>query len=140
MAAEIKQEGGDSSLADINVTPMVDVLLCLLIVFMVATPPSPNQQIPLDVPQEVKTQAPDDPEATLLITIDADGKATLGEAPLSADYDEMVNQLRDNKKLQNDGRVAIDANPKVKYGAVIRVMSAAHEAGIAKVGVASDRL
>ena len=140
MAAEIKQDGGDGSVADINVTPMIDVLLCLLIIFMVATPPSPNQQIPLDVPQEVKTQAPDDPEATLLITIDLDGKAVLGETPLRADYSEMVTQLRDNKKLQNDGRVAIDANPKVKYGVVIRVMAAAHEAGIAKVGLASERL
>ncbi|MBL9105041.1 MAG: biopolymer transporter ExbD [Myxococcales bacterium] len=135
--------GGDEggAMCEINVTPMVDVLLCLLIIFMVATPPPANTQMPLDIPTAPTTAPPaNDPTATLLISIDAAGRATLGNQPLSADYTAMVAELKANPKLQNDGKCAIDAAKGVTYGQVIRVMGAAHEAGVTSVGIASDRL
>ncbi len=137
--------GGPSSddtsgaVADINVTPMVDVLLSLLIIFMVATPQT-NAQMPINVPAEAPQQSPNDPDAMLLISIDAAGKVKPGESELSDDYDATVEALKANKKLQNDARVAIDADPKVPYGKVIRVMAAAHASGVPSVGLASDRL
>ena len=100
---------GDA-VAEINVTPMVDVLLSLLIIFMVSTPAPPNEKLPLNLPKDTVIQQPNDPNAALLITIGA------------------------------DGRVSITADPKVPYGRVIQVMSAAHEAGVPEVGIASDRL
>lgn len=128
-------------MCEINVTPMVDVLLCLLIIFMVASPPPANNQMPLDIPTASKTNPPaDDPTATLLISIDAAGAAKLGTQPLSADYNAMVGELKANAKLQNDGKCAIDAAKGVTYGQVIRIMGAAHEAGVSSVGIASDRL
>ncbi|MGB1274381.1 MAG: ExbD/TolR family protein, partial [Nannocystaceae bacterium] len=87
-----------------------------------------------------KVQKQDDPNSTLLITIDAEGKVTLGETALSEDFDTMVEEISNNEKAQNDGRLAIDADPKVNFGLVIRVMSAAHESGIGQVGLASDKL
>lgn len=140
MAGNVQSDDDSGALSEINVTPMVDVLLSLLIIFMVATPPPPHEQIPLDVPQEPKVQKQDDPNSTLLITITAEGKVSLGETALSDDFDTMVDELSKNEKIQNDGRVAIDADPKVNYGAVIRVMAAAHESGVGSVGLASDKL
>ena len=130
-------DGG--AVADINVTPMVDVLLSLLIIFMVATPQQ-NAQMPITVPSQAPQQNPNDPDAMLLISIDAAGKAKLGESDLSDDFDAMVEQLKKNEKLQSDGKVAIDADPKTPYGRVIVVMSAAHASGVPSVGLASNRL
>jgi biopolymer transport protein ExbD len=132
--------GEGEPLVEINVTPMVDVLLSLLIIFMVASPEPPNEQLPLNIPQSTPVQQPDDPNASLLLTIEDDGSARLGKAPLSSKYEEMVEQLQANEKAQADDKIVISAAPKVPYGRVIRVMAAAHEAGIAEVGVASDRL
>lgn len=139
MATQIK-EGGDDTLVEINVTPMVDVLLSLLIIFMVSSPKPPNENIPIAVPQNAVVQQPSDPNATLLVTIEADGTARLGKEPLSPDYDGMVKQLEANEKAQADGRIAIKGADKAKYGWVIRVMAAAHEAGIGSVGIASEKL
>lgn len=139
MAVNIK-EGGDETVSEINVTPMVDVLLCLLIIFMVASPAPPNEKMTINVPKNAVTQAPSDPNATLLVTVDAQGNAKLGQDPLPSDYDQMVQMLAKNEKAQTDGRIAIKGEDKAKYGAVIRVMAAAHEAGIAKVGIASEKL
>ncbi len=139
MAGGPSSDDTSGAVADINVTPMVDVLLSLLIIFMVATPHQ-SAQMPINVPTEALEQSPSDPDAMLLISIAADGKAKLGESELSENYDAMVEQLKANKKLQADARVAIDADPKVSYGRVIQVMAAAHAAGVPSVGLASNRL
>lgn len=135
--------GGDSGeevLAEINVTPMVDVLLSLLIIFMVSQPKPANEQIPLNVPQEAVVQQPNDPNASLLVTIDENGDARLGKEPLSKDFDQMVEQFRKNEKAQSDGKVVVSGADKTRYGVVVRIMSAAHAAGIPEVGIASKRL
>jgi biopolymer transport protein ExbD len=132
--------GGDGEpLAEINVTPMVDVLLSLLIIFMVASPKPPNENIPINVPKESPTQLPSDPNATLLVKVYEDGSAELGKEKLSRDFDQMVEQFKANEKAQTDNKVAVKAEGKIKYGDVVRVMAAAHEAGIADVGIASDK-
>jgi biopolymer transport protein ExbD len=139
MATQIK-EGGDDTLVEINVTPMVDVLLSLLIIFMVASPKPPNEKIPINVPKSAVVQQPSDPNATLLITVEEDGSARLGKEPLAKNYDAMVEQLSKNEKAMTDGKIAIKGEDKAKYGWIIRVMAAAHEAGIDQVGIASEKL
>lgn len=133
-------EEDDDPLAEINVTPMVDVLLCLLIIFMVAQPSGANEKVPLNVPQNAVVQQPDDPNATLLVTLDQDGNAKLGETPLAKEYEPMVEQFRKSEKAQADGKIIVSGADKTKYRAVIRIMSAARAAGIEQVGVASSRL
>lgn len=126
--------------AEINVTSMVDVLMSLLIIFMVSTPAPPNEKLPLQLPKQTVVQQPNDPNAALLVTIEEDGSARLGKTPLPADYAGIVKAIAANEKAQRDGRIAITASGKVPYGQVIRIMAAAHEAGVAQVGIASDRL
>lgn len=133
-------DSGGDTLVEINVTPMVDVLLSLLIIFMVAQPEPPNEKIPLNVPTEPKTQVPDDPNATLILTIEENGDARLGKTPLPVKWEEMVEAIKANPKAVEDDRIAIKAADKAKYGRVIEIMAAAHEAGITKVGIASERL
>ncbi len=140
MAGSGGSPGDDGAVAEINVTPMIDVLLSLLIIFMVAAPPPPNHQQPLNIPKDTPVQTSDSPEATLLIEVAADGTASLGEEKLSDDYAKMVEQLKANEKAQSDGKVAVKADEKVAFGKVVRVMSAAREAEIQQVGIASERL
>lgn len=138
MAASV---GGDEGVVnEINVTPMVDVMLCLLIIFMVSSPPATFTQMPLDIPTQSNVQSPSDPAATLLLTIEAGGTLKLGNQPIAADDAGLIAALKANQKVQSDGKLAIAAATGVKYGEVIRVMAAAHQAGIMSVGVASDRL
>jgi biopolymer transport protein TolR len=128
------------AVCEINVTPMVDVLLCLLIIFMVAAPKPPNEQIQISVPKESVTQVPSDPNSPLLVEVLPDGSAKLGQQQLSKNYDEMIKQFQANEKAQSDSKLIVTAKGEARYGDVIRVMTAAHESGISDVGIASDRL
>lgn len=133
--------GGDGdAVCEINVTPMVDILLCLLIIFMVASPAPPNEQIQISVPKESVTQVPSDPNAPLLVEIADDGSAKLGQTPLPTDFEGMVKAFKDNEKAQTDSKVVVTGKGAAPYGQVIKVMTAAHEAGVEDVGIASDRL
>ncbi|MEM6295844.1 MAG: biopolymer transporter ExbD [Myxococcota bacterium] len=133
-------ESEDGLSAEINVTPMVDVLLSLLIIFMVSQPSPANEQIPLDVPQDAVVQNPSDPNASLLVTVEPDGSVKLGKEPVAAEYEKLVEAFTKNEKAQEDDKVVVKGDEKAKYGAIIRVMAAAHEAGIEQVGIASERL
>jgi biopolymer transport protein ExbD len=128
------------AVAEINVTPMIDVLLSLLIIFMVAAKPPPKHKQPIAIPKDPIEQTENDPDATLLIKIDESGAVTLGKTPIAGGRAGLIAALEASEKAQADGRVAVKAEGTVPYGAVIDVMSAAREAGIGHVGIASERL
>jgi biopolymer transport protein TolR len=140
VAVSAGTEEGEA-VCEINVTPMVDVLLCLLIIFMVAAPTSPNEQLQITMPKDplTKTATPQ-PDSKLLVTVKPDGSAQLGTEDLSRDYDAMVKQFENNTKVKTDDKVVITGEPTTPYGEIIRVMTAAHEAGIGDVAIGSDRL
>ena len=134
-------EGSGSELnAEINVTPMIDVLMSLLIIFMVASEPPPLHTQPINVPKDPVTQVIDDPNATLLIKIDAAGLVQIGKTPVANDRAALIEALKNNEKAQSESRVAIKADDKVPYGKVIDVFAAAREAGIGQINIASERL
>jgi biopolymer transport protein ExbD len=129
------------AVCEINVTPMVDVLLCLLIIFMVAAPSAPNEQLQITMPKDSLQKAPTpQADSKLLVTVQPDGSAKLDQTVVSKDYDAMVQFFANNEKAKSDDKVIITGTPETPYGHIIRVMTAAHEAGISDVSIASERL
>src|SRR5688500_5462037 len=105
MAMATGDGGGEGApRSEINVTPKVDVLLCLLNIFMIAVPASPNESIPLSVPTDTAVETPGDPNASLMVTIEENGDVLIGKTKASKNYDEMIEQFRNNEKAQTDSK------------------------------------
>jgi biopolymer transport protein TolR len=122
--------GGDGELnAEINVTPLVDVMLVLLIIFMI-TAPMMNTGVDIDLPQ-ADTKNIDDPEGKLIMSISVDRKLFLSGAPIS--WQELEGKLKSNAKVQREGEVYIEADTTLPYGVVVTAMAMVKNAGVPKV-------
>ncbi|RMD86760.1 MAG: protein TolR [Alphaproteobacteria bacterium] len=124
-------------LAEINVTPFVDVMLVLLIVFMVAAPLL-QVGVPVDLPD---ARAPALPEDTtpLTVTIDQNGAIFIEETAIG--LEELVPRLAAIAETRNrtETRVYVRGDRRLAYGEVMRVMAAVHAAGFSKVALVADR-
>jgi biopolymer transport protein TolR len=122
---------GYRPMSDINVTPMVDVMLVLLIIFMV-TAPLLTVGIPVDLP---KTEA--EPMTTdiepLVISVDSEGKIFLQETEIAADI--LVPRLQAITANKLDTRIFVRGDKAISYGAVIQVMGLIHAAGFTQVAL-----
>ena len=126
--------GGRAPLSEINVTPLVDVMLVLLIIFMVAAPMMtsgvqvdlPNADAP---PMEVE-------EEQLMLTIDAQQHVFLGETEVP--MERLEEALRTNARLQSERELFVQADHTVPYGFVVRVFVAVRAAGVENVGLVTD--
>lgn len=125
----------DAPMADINVTPLVDVMLVLLIVFMI-TMPVLTHSIPLQLPttsQKAEQQKQD--IKPLTITIDKDGSYLVGaESQQAVNLDAVKRSLHEVAKDKPDTVIAIAADKEVPYDFVAQVLDAAREAKLSKVG------
>lgn len=128
--------GGKAPLSEINVTPLVDVMLVLLIIFMVSAPMM-TTGIEVELP---KAHAPrmEMEEEKLLLTITADQKVLLGDNEIP--YDRLEEALLNNERLQRDREIYLQADEKVPYGFVARVMALIRQGGIEKLGMVTDPL
>ena len=117
------------SMSDINVTPLVDVMLVLLVVFII-TAPLFTQAIKVDLPQTVKSEIP--PENHLAtITIDAQGNVALNDAPQTL---EMLEKLLYEIFLKDtEVVVQFQSDKNVPYGRVAEIMAILHKVGIVKL-------
>lgn len=127
---------GKGPVSEINVTPMVDVMLVLLVIFMVSAPMM-TTGIEVDLPN---TRAPrmDIEEQKLLLTIDKDRKVFLGETEVP--YDRLEAALTTNERLQRDREIYLQADENVPYGFVAKVMALIRRGGIEKLGLVTDPL
>lgn len=127
--------GGDDDLvplADINITPFVDVVLVLLIVFMVAAPLM-SAAVPVDLPQ-MSTSAPQ-PDEPLVLSIDRDGAVWLKEDKLpTAQLPERLAALHAERP---DTPVYLHADRSIIYGRLMEVMEAVQQAGFTQVSLAT---
>jgi biopolymer transport protein TolR len=118
-------------LSEINVTPFVDVMLVLLIIFMV-TAPLLQQGIDVNLPQAKGKDLP--PEERISLVIKRDGIVYMNDNPVS--LTEMGNKLRAISKLNPN--VFLKADKDVPYGFVVEVMGEIKEAGIEKLGMITE--
>ena len=136
MAFNMGDGGDDAPMADINVTPLVDVMLVLLVVFMI-TMPVLTHSISLNLPtasNEVK-QEPKQDIKPLEIAVDASGQYAVGaESGQKVDLDAVKARLKEAAAKDPDTVVAIDADEQVAYEHVVKVLEAAQDAGLRKVG------
>jgi len=126
--------GGRGPVSEINVTPLVDVMLVLLIIFMVSTPMM-TTGIDVDLP---KTHAPrmEVEQEKLLLTITKEQKVYLGETEVP--YDRLEQALTTNTRLQSERELYLQADETVPYGFVAKVMALIRKGGIEKLGLVTD--
>ena len=130
---------GEGPVSAINVTPLVDVMLCLLIIFMVSTPMmSPKQAQKVDLPK-AKAQAIAEEQFMLAtVTVDAKGDVFLGTVALSRDPTTLANELSSNARLKEDGVAFIQGDANIDFDRIVDVLVALRTAGVSKVGFLTD--
>lgn len=144
-AGVIKPQGGGSGrrrrrrnsapMAEINVTPFVDVMLVLLIIFMVAAPLL-TVGVPVELPRTAAGALPADQEEPLAITVTADGAVQIQTTPVARD--ELVVRLRAIASERTSDRVFLRADGAVPYAQVMEVMGALNAGGFSNIGLVTD--
>ena len=134
--------GGGGLQSEINVTPMVDIMLVLLIIFMVVTP-FLQQGITVALPKNMNN--PDvDPriikESSIVISVPNDGEYYLGKQRLQREQlNEKVDRLLEGIKNEQDRIVYIKSGVGVSYGDVVNVINEVRKLGVDKIGLVADK-
>ena len=121
--------------SDINVTPLVDVCLVLLIIFMVVTPML-QKGVPVNLPVTEDPEKTPDTEKQLQISVKADGSVYVG--PTAVRKEQVQSQLEEIHQRTPDREVAVKGDRLVKYGDVLDVLKACREVGFNDVGLISQ--
>ena len=129
---------GRQTLNEINVTPLVDVMLVLLIIFMV-TAPLIQQGVEVNLP-EARAKAVDSAEQKLVLSIKADRSLWLGTTEDAAEVPmaSLEERLRANSRAQKDKELFLMADKALPYGFVVDVMATVQRAGITSVGMITN--
>ena len=130
--------GGDKNglMSDINVTPFVDVMLVLLIIFMV-TAPMMSQGVSVSLPEATSKPLPSETDQ-LIITINKDNQIFINDYQVTVDFlQEKLSKIIESRQNQD---VYLRADKNISYGMVVRVMSEIKEAGVEKLGMVTEPL
>lgn len=133
MAFEQQQE---ESISQINITPFVDVMLVLLVIFMV-TAPILQQGVNVDLP-EIVSGPLEGSDEQLVVSVTRDGKVLLNDSPVKVE--ELSQKLRGILHLRPDRAVYMRADKNIAYGRVVEVMAALRDAGVRKLGMVTEPL
>jgi len=137
MALSKRNEGAKVN-SDINVTPMVDVMLVLLIIFMVITPMLQHGVSVELAKVNNPEQMPDaDKEDALLVAVMRDGTVYFGSDKLPVD--QLTGKVKDRLANRVDKRVYVKADARAKFGAVVQVVDNVRSAGVDELGLLTDQ-
>ncbi len=126
-----RRRGSRRPLADINVTPMVDVMLVLLIVFMVAAPLL-TVGVPIDLPQ-TKAKELNTESKPITVSVTPSGEVFLGDKPVQ--IDGLTDAIAAQAANGTDERIYVRGDQTANYGAVMKVMGVLSAAGYSKIGL-----
>ncbi|MEN8188628.1 MAG: protein TolR [Thermodesulfobacteriota bacterium] len=135
--AMTQRNGPRGLVADINVTPLVDVMLVLLIIFMV-TAPMMTQGLDVDLPETTAKSLRQEEKAPLIITVDKEGTIQLRDKPLNQAF--LKDQLLANVKDPKSQPIFLRADKQVPYGLVVSIMADVKSAGFDKLGMITQPL
>jgi biopolymer transport protein TolR len=121
-------------MSEINVTPMVDVMLVLLIIFMV-TSPMLVAGVEVDLP-ETKSSPISGQDTPLVISIKKEGDIFITET--KTPFSELATKLKNITKEKKDTRIFVKGDKNVPYGKIVETMAEIHNAGFTKVALISD--
>ncbi len=129
---------GRTTLVDINVTPLVDVMLVLLIIFMV-TAPLIQQGVEVKLP-EAKAEPVKAEEEKLILSVRADKSIWLGAGndPARLSLAELEDKLRANVRVARDHELYLMADRSLPYGYVVEIMAAVQRAGVTNLGMITN--
>ena len=130
-----RRRGGAQPMSEINITPFVDVMLVLLIIFMVAAPLL-TVGVPVELPKTAASALPADQEEPLTVTITADGVVQIltTETP----REELIPKLRAVAAEREGDRVFLRADGAVPYSTVMEIMGALNAGGFSNIGLVTD--
>ena len=135
MAMNVGSEGDDEIMSQINTTPLVDVMLVLLIIFLI-TIPVVTTSIKVDLPKEKNMVRETKPE-TVIISVDVKGKIFLYDTPIK-NSDDLLQRMKKFAVMKPQPEVQIRGDGKSDFESVGRVMYAVQRAGITKVGFITE--
>ena len=137
MVKRVRSKGRRRNLpmSEINVTPFVDVMLVLLIIFMVAAPLM-VVGVPVQLPKTAATSLPSEQEEPLTVTVTAEGQIMLQTTEVARD--ELIGKLRAIAAERTSDRVFLRADGNVPYAEVAVVMGALNRGGFSNIGLVTD--
>ncbi len=130
-----RRRGGAQPMAEINITPFVDVMLVLLIIFMVAAPLL-TVGVPVELPKTAAQALPAEQEEPLTVTITAEGLVQIMTTETARE--ELVSKLRAVAAEREGDRVFLRADGSVPYSAVMEIMGALNAGGFSNIGLVTD--
>ena len=134
MGMKLKGLEGSGPNGDINVTPLIDVVLVLLIIFMVLTPII-IEEMAVNLPQKTeKVESRELPKDQLLVAACPDGTFTLNRVTMP--LEDLTVQVRKGLRRKKSKSVFVDGHPNAGYGNMVMLMDAVREAGADKIGLA----
>jgi len=126
--------GGQRPMSDINVTPLVDVMLVLLVIFII-TAPLMASSIKLDLPR-TDAGKPNETPKFVSVVVDASGKVFLNDQPVT--NDELAAGLAKAAADSRETEVQLRADQTVSYGKVVELMGIANKAGLSRIGFVTE--
>ena len=130
-----RRRGRGAPMSDINVTPFIDVMLVLLIIFMVAAPML-TVGVPVQLPETAANALPTEQEEPLSITMTADGKLLIQKNEIRPD--ELIAKLTAIAAERTSDKIFLRADGSIPYARVAEVMGALNKGGFNNIGLVTD--